>query len=155
MMLAVLILGIVSVLGIDAIAESEANRRADRAARETVSALRYARTLAMSTGNPSGVEFDTTLHLVRVYTRINNVQTWVRNPAASGGNGNLYQIDLVNTREVAGVALAVSIPTAATNPYDCVFNQLGATTNVGTIIYTYGKSKCVVTIAALADPTIN
>ena len=153
-LLTVLILGIASAIGFDAIAESEANFRADRAARETITALRYARTLALTTGNPSGVEFDNTLRLVRVYSMINNVQTWVTNPL-SGGGSNLYQIDLSNTREVAGVAMVVNIPTDATNPYDCQISPLGSTSNIGTITYSFGRGRRVVTITALGEPTLN
>ena len=51
--------------------------------------------------------------------------------------------------------LAVNIPTDATNPYDCVFNSLGATKNIGTITFTYGRGTRTVTIAPLADPTLN
>jgi len=153
-LLTLLILAIATAISLDAIANTEAGFRADRAARETITALRYARTLAMTTGNASGVEFDTTQKKIKVYTVINGTQTWVTNPVI-GTSGNLYQIDLVNSAEVAGVGMSVNIPTDTTNPYDCLFNQLGATTNVGTATFTFGQGTRTVTITALADPTLN
>ena len=46
----VMIVAIVGKLGMDAISGANANFRADRAAKETVAALRYARILAMTSG---------------------------------------------------------------------------------------------------------
>ncbi len=153
-LITVLILGIVAAISFDVIADTEAASRADRAARESLVALRHARSLAMTTGNISGVEFDTTLKKIRVFTFINGTQTWVTN-ALSGGNPSNYQIDLANDREVLNVTLTPSIPTDATNPYDITYNTLGATKNTGTVKFTYGRGTRVLTILSLADPTLN
>ena len=148
-------MGIIANIGLDAISGSEANYRATRAAEQTVAALRYARLLAMSTGNSSGVEFNTALKTITVYTMINGTQTFVASPFTGSVGGN-YQINLAtNQQAVNGVAMAVSLPSDATNPYDCLYNALGATTNTGTINFTYSQGKRVVTIAAVADPTYN
>src|SRR4051812_40645386 len=50
LMLVILIMSILSVAGMDAISTFEANQRADRAARESLTAFRFARGLAMTTG---------------------------------------------------------------------------------------------------------
>ena len=152
MIIVMLILAIMSSIAMDFVAESESYFRSDRAARETVIALRFARTLATTTGNSSGVEFDTAQKKIKVYTVISGAQTWVNSALYSG---NAYQIDLANAREVQGVSMTPSIPSDATNPYDVVFDPLGATKNTGTISFSYGHNTRTVTVASLADPTIN
>ena len=151
-LMVLLIIGIAAAVSADYISASEANARADRAARQAVIALRYARSLAVASGSSSGVEFDSTGKKIKVYTYVNAVQTFITDPLAPN---NLYTIDLANDREVANVTIAANIPTDTTNPYDISFNALGATKNVGTITFTFGHITKTLTIAALADPTIN
>lgn len=156
-MITVVILGITAALASGVIAHTEANQRADHAARETLIALRYARTLALSTGNPSGVEFDTTQKLIRVYTMLppTPTKTWVTSPLDGGRNGGYFEIDLVNNREVANVTMTVNIATDTTNPYNCLFDARGSTKNIGTIVFNVGTGKRTLTLSALADPTLN
>ena len=148
------ILGIVGNIALDAVSGSEANYRATRAAEETVAALRYARTLAMSTGNSCGVEFNTTTKTISVYTMIGTTQTWVTNPFTGPSGGN-YQVELASDPALLGVGMTVSMPSDTTNPYDCLYNPLGATGNTGTVKFTYSQGQSTVTIAAVADPTHN
>jgi Tfp pilus assembly protein FimT len=147
----VVVLGIVANIGLDAISAADANFRADRAARETLAALRYARWLAMSSGNTCGVEFDTAQKKIKVYTLINGTQTWVTSPF---GKSATYLIDLANNSEVANVAMGVAIPSRAANPYDCAFTTLGSTVNTGTVTFTYGRGRKAVTIVPVGDPTL-
>ena len=153
-MATVVILGIGGTVALDAVSGSEANYRATRAAEETVAALRYARLLAMSTGNLCGVEFNSSLKTVSVYTMIGSTQTWVTNPFGRA-TGSTYQIQLATDPALLNVAMSVNMPSDATNPYDCVYNQLGATTNTGTIKFTYAQGQSTVTIASVADATHN
>src|SRR5688500_18819078 len=67
LMIVVLILSILSVTAMDAVATFEANQRADRAARESLAAFRFAKGLAMSTGKKAKVVVDTTARTVSVF----------------------------------------------------------------------------------------
>jgi prepilin-type N-terminal cleavage/methylation domain-containing protein len=153
MILCMIIMAIIAKIGVDVISRTESNQRADRAARETVVALRYARNLATTTGNSSGVEIDTSTRKIRVYTMIGTTKTFVSAPFM--GNGGAFQIDLANDRAVKGVTLTMSIPSDTSNPHDVLFNSLGATKNTGTVRFNYGSTYKTVTIGSLADPTIN
>ena len=66
-LIVVTILAITAILGLDTISNTEASLRADRAAREALAALRYARMMAMTTGGTYGVEFDTTNKRFQVF----------------------------------------------------------------------------------------
>ena len=155
LMIVIVILAIAATLGADVISHTEATQRADRAAREVLAALRFARNLALTTGNISGVEFDTSAKNAKVYTMINSVQTWVTVPFTGSGKSGQYLIDFVGDREITGVTLTVSLPSDTTNPYDVAFNSLGATLNTGTVKFSYSTCYKTLTITALADPTIN
>ena len=155
LVLVLTIMAITATLAADVISTTESNQRADRAAREVVAALRFARNMAMTTGNTSGVEFDTTAKTAKVYTMINSVQTWVTVPFTGTGKSGQYIINFAGDREILGVTMTVSLPSDTTNPYDVTFNSLGATTNTGTVRFSYSVNYRTVNITALADPTIN
>lgn len=150
-LIVVTILGISATLGMDLIAATEATLRADRAARECQTALRVARSLALTSGNTCGVRFDTTTKQFWVWQNATPA-TPISSSITSGGT---YLVDLKNTRDVTGVGMSIAIPTDATNPYDVQYTALGATTNKGTATFSYGGKQRVVTIPALGDPTIN
>lgn len=155
MLVCLIILALVSKVVVDVISRTEANARADRAARETMAAIRFARNLAMTTGNSSGVEFNTTTNKVQVYTMISGTQTWVTAAFVGSGKSGRYEIDLANDREVKGVTMTVTIATDTTNPYSVLFTPLGATKNTGTVRFNYSGTSKTLTIPALADPTLN
>src|SRR4051812_48054706 len=71
LMLVVLIMSILSVAGMDAISSFEANQRADRAARESLTAFRFARGLAMTTGKKAKVVVDTAARTISIYWQSN------------------------------------------------------------------------------------
>ena len=54
-MIVVLIMSIIGVLSLGAVADFEANQRADRAARESLTFFRFARSLAMTSGKNAKV----------------------------------------------------------------------------------------------------
>lgn len=147
----VVILAIAATLSMNLIAATDANLRADRAARECQTALRVARSLALTSGNTCGVRFDTSTKRFWVWQN-GTPATPINTSLTSGGT---YIIDLVNTREVSGVGMAVSIPTDGTNPYDVQYSALGVTVNKGTATFSFGGISRVVTIPVLGDPTIN
>ncbi len=59
-LIVVAILAITATLALGMIGNTEASLHADRAAREALAAIKYARMMAMTTGGTYGVEFDTT-----------------------------------------------------------------------------------------------
>ena len=54
-----------------------------------------------------------------------------------------------------GVTMTVSLANAVASPYDLAFTSLGATTNAGTVTFTYAGRTRTVTIPAVGDPTMN
>jgi Tfp pilus assembly protein FimT len=150
-LIVVAIIGITSALASDLIGSTNSAIRAQQTAQECQTALTYARSLAITSGNTCGVRFDT-----------NTQQFWVwqnATPATplstSFTGGATYLFDLVNTPAVAGVSMVVSIPTDAANPFDVQYTQLGATTNTGSVTFTYAGKTSTVTIPAVGDPTLN
>ncbi|MEI8196622.1 MAG: hypothetical protein WCI73_11990, partial [Phycisphaerae bacterium] len=102
-------------------------------------------------GNTCGVRFDTTAKKFWVWQNATPATPLSTNLTGGG----TYLLDLVNTKEIAGVTMTVSIPTDATNPYDVQFTTLGATTNTGTVSFTYAGKTHTVSIPAVGDPTLN
>jgi prepilin-type N-terminal cleavage/methylation domain-containing protein len=145
------ILAIVGTLAADYAATSSNYMKADRAARECVTSIRAARTLAISTGNTCGVRFDTTAKTFQVFSN-NTPGTAVSNSMAPGGT---YVMNLTTNPEVAGVTMSVSLANDVSSPYDLQYTALGATSNSGTVSFTYGGRTRTVTIPAVGDPTIN
>lgn len=148
----IVILGVCAKLVVGLLSESDAVMRADRAAKECVTAIRYARTLAFTSGNVCGVRFNTSTRTFSVWQN-NTPGTAVTNPMA--GNGGSLVIDLANARELAGTTMTVSLSGDASNPYDLSYTALGATSNTGTITFTYAGKTKVVTVPAVGDPTLN
>ena len=149
MMLVLIILAITAVLGLDVLANTEASMRADRAAREALTAIKYARSLAVTTGGVYGVEFDTANARFQVFQATgSNV---VGQPMCAGAT---YVINLTSA-ELKGTTMTATITGDATNPYDVTFAPLGTTTNSGTVVFTYAGYKRTVTIPTVGEPTIN
>jgi len=145
--LVILILAITATIGLDAIANTEATFRADRAARELMTAIKYARTLSITTGGTYGVEFDTVKGQFSVFnTTGSNV---VAQPLSTGGT---YIVKL-SQPEIAGTTMTVSLANATTNPYDLIYASLGTTSNNGTVVFTYAGYTKTVNIPAVGDPS--
>jgi type II secretion system protein H len=148
LLVVVTIMAIAATITIDALGNTEASLRADRAARETVSALRYARALSVTTGGTFGVEFDTANARFQVFqTTGSNV---VSQPMNGGGT---YVIKLTQP-ELNGTSMTVSIAGASATPYDVAYSGMGSTGNNGTVTFTYAGYKKTVTIPAVGDPTV-
>jgi len=144
----VVILGITATLSMDLIGSTDASQRADRAAREAVVAVRYARMLAMTTSATYGIEFDKGNKRFQVFqTTGSNV---VNQTLIGGGT---YVVNLSRT-ELAGTTMVPTINGDTTDPYDVTYNALGSTTNYGTVAFSYGGFTRTVTIPAVGDPTI-
>ena len=149
-MLVVLILSIITVLGLDAIADFEANQRADRAARESLAFFRSARSLAMTTGKKAKVSISTTNKTVSIFWQSNGSaydSTAYTNSMVAGGTSVL---NINNARELVGTTIALN-PVGTT---DFEYSALGTCAQTGTITYSYGgKSKSLV-IVNVGDPQL-
>ena len=146
-MIVLVVLAITATLGLDALGNTEARLRADRAAREAVAALRYARMMSMTTGGTYGVEFDTANKRFQVF------QTTGSNVVTQPLTGGTYVINLSRT-ELAGTTMTCTITGDTTNPYDLTYGTLGATANNGTVVFSYAGYLRTVTIPKVGDPTI-
>jgi len=147
LLLTLLILSITTLIALDAVADTDANMRAERAAREAVSAVRFARTRAMTDATTYKVRFNVGAKTISVIDP-NNSDAIMAGPLA----GNLMQINLSGNSDVANVSMAVSIAGDASDPFDVIFNSLGGTSNSGTITFTYGSISKVLQIPNVGDP---
>ncbi len=67
--------------------------------------------------------------------------------------GGTYVVNLTRT-ELYGTTMTISLTGAASNPYDLKYGALGATSNNGTVVFTYAGYNRTVTIPKVGDPTI-
>jgi len=148
-MIVILIAAICGTIALSAYSSTDAGYRPERAARELTTALRYARSLAMTTNAVCGVEIDTSLKQFRVYQVSGSNYNTVSQNMIGGG---LYVVSLTTQKEIAGVTLTPSITGATTNPYQISYNALGATANSGTVTITYASRTKVLTIPSVGDP---
>lgn len=124
MLITILIIQIISGMVMVNVGSVQRTERLTRAAEQVMVALRYARILAMSTGESAGVEFNTTTHTFRVFQGA--AATTVSNSMIPGG---LYSISLATSHELNGVKInAVNIASGA-NPYRITYGKLGGTLN--------------------------
>lgn len=145
------ILGVSAKIAIDSMSSTDAGMRAERAAKECVTAIRYARSLAFTSGNTCGIRFNTSTKTFYV---------WQSNTPGTAMSTNLsgagtYTVDLTNNRELTGVTMTCTLTGDTSNPYDLQYSTLGATANTGTIVFTYSGKTKTVTIPAVGDPTMN
>jgi prepilin-type N-terminal cleavage/methylation domain-containing protein len=152
-MIVVLIMSIIGVLSVGAVADFEANQRADRAAREALAVFRFARSLAMTTGKNAKVRVvsSATAATLTVYHKDYATADGYdyNQPFASGltASGTMT-LNLGASKELVGT----SISPAGTTDFE--FNILGSCTSTGTITFGYaGKSKAIA-ISKVGDPTI-
>jgi prepilin-type N-terminal cleavage/methylation domain-containing protein len=150
MLIVLLIMSIVSVLGMDTISEFEASQRAQRASLEILAFFRYARNLAMTTGNNAEVKLDTVNNTFAVYL-MSNGTTWDTTPYAQEmASGGTMLININSERELAGTTMTVA-PTTATA---FIYQPLGTCTVTGVISFTDGPKVSTVTVPAVGDPQV-
>jgi Tfp pilus assembly protein FimT len=148
-MMAIFIMGILALIAVDAIADSDANLRAERAAREAVAAIRFARSRAMS---------DTTTYKVRFNVAGKTIS--VVDPANSDAvlaapiKGNTMLLSLTGNSDIAGVTMACSLSGDSADPYDITYTGLGGTANSGTVTFTYAGISKVLQIPNVGDPIL-
>ncbi len=148
-MITVLIMSITATIAMEAVANTDAGLRAERAAREAVTAVRFARTRAMSDGTSYIVRFNVGAKTISVVDP-NNSYAVLAAPIA----GSVMQINLSGQSDVANVAMSPSITGDSTDPYDVTYTSLGGTANGGTVTFSYGASIKVLQIPNVGDPII-
>ncbi|MEI8197951.1 MAG: GspH/FimT family pseudopilin [Phycisphaerae bacterium] len=142
------------------VASVTSTERTSYAAQETISALRYARQLAQTSGTPCGVIFDNTNQQIRVFRGT----TTTIAPNAALPN-NQYVINLSGQANTSGVTISnVYLAGTAQNKivtYGSIgFNSglprgLGSTNNPGYITLSRGNASKTITIPPAGEATFN
>jgi Tfp pilus assembly protein FimT len=159
MLLTILLIQIIGGLVAVQVSSATASERTNYAAQETLSALRYARQLALSTGQPAGVAFDNTNQTITVFRRVNNQSVTETNTALMGGQ---YVINLKTRANVAGTTLSninlagggkvVTYGLIGGTSY--MPRGLGSTANNGTITLKSGSATLTVLIPDAGEPSV-
>jgi Tfp pilus assembly protein FimT len=149
-MITVLIIHMISGMVIVSVSSIQRSEKLSRAGQQVVVALRYARILAMSTGQPAGVEFNTTTNQVRVFQGAS--ATTVNNSMIQSGT---YVINFNTQADVNGVTISNALLSSdVTNPYWVVFGTLGGTVNNGSVALNYGGQSVTVQIPLVGDAKV-
>jgi prepilin-type N-terminal cleavage/methylation domain-containing protein len=148
-MMVLLIMSIITVLGIDAIAEFEAAQRADRAARESLAFFRLARSLALTTGKNAKVVVDPVANTVSIFWQSNGT-SYDSSAYANGMTSTGTSVLNINTaRDLAGTT--ITAPTASTF---FEFSALGNCAQTGTITFFYGGHAKSLVVSNVGDPAL-
>jgi prepilin-type N-terminal cleavage/methylation domain-containing protein len=149
-LITVLIIHIISGIVVVNVSNIQTSEKLSRAGEEVIAAARYARMLAMTTGQTAGIEFDSSTNQVRVFQGAS-----VATAANSLIPGGFYILNFNTRSEVLGVrTTAATIVGSTTNPYRVTFGTLGGTNNTGSITLSYGSQPKIVQVPAVGDPTL-
>jgi hypothetical protein len=132
------------------VADFEAGQRAERAARESLAAFRYARNVAMTSGKSAKVVVSTVApRSVSVYW-MSNGTTWDATPMATGLTNSGTSVLKMDSKELSGTAIGLN-PSTTT---EFVYGALGACGQTGTVTFSYGgKSKSLV-VKNIGNPSL-
>ena len=157
MLLTMLLIQFIGGLVAAEVSNAATAERVNYAGQETLSALRYARQLAQSTGAPCGVIFDDANQKISVFKGSQCVIA--PNSALTGGQ---YVIYLSTQANLAGTTL--SRITLAGGGKVVIYGQIGATSNLprglgstttnGTVTLGFGAATCTVLIPDVGEPTL-
>lgn len=155
MLLVVLILQIISAMVVVRVSAVTTQQELAAAAQQVVNAARYARMLAMSTGQTSGVQFDLTNQTITCYDN----GSYAAAPCAMFGS-NTYVLDLPTYTGLGGTTIKdVENCPATGQQYDCSYGPLGSLANADSdslpvlVTLSLNGETRVVTIPALGEPT--
>jgi len=156
-MIVVLIMSIIGVLSLGAVADFEANQRADRAARESLSLFRFARSLAMTTGKNAKVRivssatipYSATVSVFwKGYGATSDQYDYTQPYLTGTTDSGTMILNFNSTRELVGTTIS---PTGTT---DFEYNVLGSCTTTGTITFGYGGKFKSLAIQKVGDPQL-
>jgi Tfp pilus assembly protein FimT len=149
-LITVLIIQIISSMVLVNVSSVQSTERLTRAAEQIVIAMRYARMVAMTSGQSAGVEFDKSGNSFRVFQGSSAVTA--SNALMSGGT---YAVDFDTEPNLSGVTIYdVSIAGSSTNPYRVTFGNLGGTTNSGYITLSYGSNQKKIKVPLVGDASV-
>jgi Tfp pilus assembly protein FimT len=149
-LMTVIIIQIISSMAIVSVSNVQPTEQLAMAGQQMVVALRYARMLAMTSGQTAGVEFDTINNTVRVFQ--GDTQATAPNSLIAGGS---YIINLNTQSEISGVMLGQALISQNTSsPYCVTFGKLGGTTNNGYVTLQYGGLSKTVSIPLVGEATV-
>lgn len=130
LLIVVLILGIVAVAAIPSMNSGFNEMKLDSAARETVSAIQYAQSLAIKEGDIYGVHFNSGSEIFNCYKTTPG--TTITNPF----NKKPYKVDFTAEGHLQGIDIVSSTFSAGNN--FVYFNSLGEPNSSGTVTLAYG-----------------
>jgi Tfp pilus assembly protein FimT len=155
-----LIIQIIAGMVAVSVSNVAATERCSYAGQEVISAIRYARQLAQTSGTPCGVVFDSTHQQIKVFR--GTTATIAPNAAMPGG---LYIVDLASQANTRGVTISsVSLAGSLNNNVltygnigttSHMIKGLGSTTNTGFVVLTEGSGATKVNIPSAGEPTVN
>ena len=157
MMVVLVVMAIAGTMALAVVSEVDRSERPNRAAKEMVTALRYARMLAMTTGKVCGVQTNTTagVNQFLVYrvdvVGATSTQVTVNEPMGAGG---VYAVALGTQSELAGTTMVVT-PAGTGGVTKFSYDTLGTAGVTGTVQFVYGGRSKTVTIPAVGEATIN
>jgi Tfp pilus assembly protein FimT len=159
MLLTILLIQIIGGLVAVQVSSATATERTNYASQETISALRYARQLALSTGQPAGVSFDNTNQTITVFKRVNNQNVTVTNAALMGGQ---YVINLKTRANVSGTTVSninlagggKIVTYGLIGGTSAMPRGLGSTANNGTITLKSGASTITILVPDAGEPSV-
>jgi Tfp pilus assembly protein FimT len=153
-LIALVIIQIVSTLVFVSVQTVSDSSHLDLLSKRTMGALRYARMLAMSSGQSVNADFDLNAQTIRVYLGAGTTPT-----ANSLFPSGLCAVNLNTDQGIAGckIAAVTNSPTNGTNIYRCTYGRLGTRINATsfaspmTVSFTYGAGSAVLTIPNAGD----
>jgi len=149
-LLTIVIIQIISSLVLVNVSTVQTTEKLSRAGEQIVVATRYARMLAMTSGQTAGVEFNTATNQIRVFQ--GPAATTVNNPQVQGGT---YVIYLATQQDIAGVHMGtILLSSDNTNPYQVIYGKLGGTLNNGYVTLSYSNQSRTVNIPLVGEAKI-
>lgn len=155
-----LIIQIIAAMVAVSVSTVTETERTSYAGQEAITAIRYARQLAQTTGTPCGVIFDNTNQQIKVFR--GTTATIASNAAMPGGQ---YIINMANQANTHGVTIATVSLAGGTGNTVVTYGNVGATSglakglgstvNTGFIKFGLGGATKTVTIPSAGDPTLN
>jgi prepilin-type N-terminal cleavage/methylation domain-containing protein len=144
------IMAVVASLAICPLSSVNDSTRLDAALKRSTALLRYARMLAMSSGQPCSVEFNTTTQTIAVY--LGTAATPAPNSLFAG---NTCSLNLAADPAFAGVRIS-DITGAGSTPARFTYGILGTRTPAAsgtmTVTFACGNAVAALTIPAVGDP---
>jgi len=158
MLIALLIIQIIASFVVVSIQSINGNSHMDQINKRVTGLLRYARMLAMSSGQPCNVDFSVANQTIKVYLGAST--TPASNAMFPGGQ---CVINLNSDQGIAGVTITglstcAAVTVSGATVYRCTYGALGTRTSAPTfslpmtVSFKYGKETSTLTVPNVGDP---